>query len=885
MAPTQQLLLGAGANPKKTYVDDVFSTFLYKGNATNNHHIQNSVDLTEGGLVWMKDRGSSENHLLVDSEYSFNNSNKYLICNINGGGYSGPVINSFETNGFKLHSNWYANNNNNNYASWSFRKAPGFFDVVTWTGNNGTHRQISHDLGCVPGLILIKCTSTAKDWIVGHREMSATGADSWDEYLQLNENYGPTNDGDIFHDTKPTSTAFTLNNSDKVNLANEDFVAYVFAGGASESATAKSVRFDGSGDALSIPNSSDLEIRNTSATVECWVRFHSHNNHDGIIHNVTNSNWNGGSWILEPVGGYLYFYYLNTNGNHGEIHSEIPIPLGVWVHVAFTKSGNDIKLFQSGQCVASGTLSGPLETVTNPYTIGGQCVGEDCDADISNVRMTVGQVLYTSDFVPSKEPLTTTSQGASASNVKVLCCNNSSVTGSTVTTGTITASSGNPTANDSSPFDDLGGYVFGENSDQNLIKAGSYIGNGNASGTEVYLGWEPTYLIIKSKASGESWRLLDTTRGLAVDKASPTLYPNSSSSEGSSAILDINPTGFKLASTDGATNGSGVTYCYLAIRTAAGTVAKPAAAGTDVFAMDTGGGAVLPSFDSGFPVDWALKKQYAGSGNWLWGSRITGNHYSYPSATHWGGTDSDHRWDSMTGWESDENSGTLSWMWKRTQGFDTVCWRGRDQTGYSVPHSLGKAPEMIILVSHSNTIYRQAGHIGLNGGTNPWNYRLQLNASNATSSSGDYWRSKFISSGGQAPDANYFYLGNAWEGGSINYNNDKMLAMLFASVDGISKCGYYTGNDTSITITTGFQPRFLLIKNISFAYDWVLVDSFRGLNGSGNDPRLYLNEDTAQSAGADYITALDSTSFTASRPFGSNLFNADGHKFIYYAHA
>ena len=95
---------------------------------------------------------------------------------------------------------------------------------------------------------------------------------------------------------------------------------------------------------------------------------------------------------------------------------------------------------------------------------------------ISNFRITTNQVLYTSNFKPSTTPLTTTSQGATASIVKLLCCNSSSVTGATVTPGTITTE-GSPTASSSSPFADPESSKFGENEDQNIIKTGKYIGH------------------------------------------------------------------------------------------------------------------------------------------------------------------------------------------------------------------------------------------------------------------------------------------------------------------------------------------------------------------------------------------------------------------------
>ena len=55
------------ASGEITYIDDVFSTFLYDGTGSA-QTINNGIDLDgEGGMVWTKSRSASRNHSLHDS--------------------------------------------------------------------------------------------------------------------------------------------------------------------------------------------------------------------------------------------------------------------------------------------------------------------------------------------------------------------------------------------------------------------------------------------------------------------------------------------------------------------------------------------------------------------------------------------------------------------------------------------------------------------------------------------------------------------------------------------------------------------------------------------------------------------------------------------------
>lgn len=216
------LLLANPAGDDKLYVEDVFSTWLYTGNGST-QTINNGIDLAgKGGLVWLADRNGS-NHALFDTNrpvtqiLSSNNTN--ITTNDSGWG-----LTSFGSTGFSLNATSYisVNNSSSPYVSWTFRKAAKFFDVVTWTGNGVAGRTISHSLGAVPGMIIVRQTSGASDWSVYHRSLGNTSA------IELNLT-GAAYTHSRWNNTTPTATSFTVSNSSYVNAAGQTYIAYIFA--------------------------------------------------------------------------------------------------------------------------------------------------------------------------------------------------------------------------------------------------------------------------------------------------------------------------------------------------------------------------------------------------------------------------------------------------------------------------------------------------------------------------------------------------------------------------------------------------------------------------------------------------------------------------------
>lgn len=217
---------GGGVAVVPTYIEDVFSTYLYTGNSST-QTITNNIDLsTKGGLVWIKERGQADDHGLYDTVRPL----KSLYSNSTAAEKtfpSGYEVDPFNTNGFTVNPayNHAVNTSTRTYVAWTFRKQPKFFDVVTYTGNGTNNRAISHSLGSEPGCIIVKSTSDAgTDWVVYHRSYAVPT--NRVQYLNstVAVQTGP------YWPTAPTSTNFYVaGDGYDNNTTGQTYVAYLFA--------------------------------------------------------------------------------------------------------------------------------------------------------------------------------------------------------------------------------------------------------------------------------------------------------------------------------------------------------------------------------------------------------------------------------------------------------------------------------------------------------------------------------------------------------------------------------------------------------------------------------------------------------------------------------
>ena len=203
-----------------------FSTTLYTGTA-GTQSISTGVDLSGSneGLIWIKNRSGTDEHTLMDT---VRGTGTYLISHSanQAGSTSSAYITSYNSNGFSIGAANQINRSGNNFVAWTWKSSANFFDVVTYTGT-GSNQNISHNLGSVPGMIMIKDTSAGNAWTVYHR-----GADS-STPAGYAFNLGSNGARDVatayFNNTEPTSSVFTVGTTARTNNNGSTYVAYLFA--------------------------------------------------------------------------------------------------------------------------------------------------------------------------------------------------------------------------------------------------------------------------------------------------------------------------------------------------------------------------------------------------------------------------------------------------------------------------------------------------------------------------------------------------------------------------------------------------------------------------------------------------------------------------------
>ena len=197
------------------------------------------------GLVWIKDRDTAVEHVLVDEVRGATKEwfpNGYAVETTAAQG-----VKSFDTSGYTLGTDTSYNATSSLNVAWCWvvggssgsANTDGSSDTITtsvnttsgisistWTGS-GVARTFGHGLGAIPAFGFVRKIGTSGDngaHIYHHKNTAAPETD----YLDMQSNAATADDANEWNDTAPTSTVFSVKSSGGTNANNHNYVGYWF---------------------------------------------------------------------------------------------------------------------------------------------------------------------------------------------------------------------------------------------------------------------------------------------------------------------------------------------------------------------------------------------------------------------------------------------------------------------------------------------------------------------------------------------------------------------------------------------------------------------------------------------------------------------------------
>lgn len=238
---------------------------------------------------------------------------------------------------------------------------------------------------------------------VSHALMSSYGVFGNDSSTKCLLHFNGTDASTTFTDSNVGGSAhtWTASGDAQIDTAQSKF------GGASG-------LFDGTGDAISTPDSADFDLAAGEFTIDCWVRFNTLPTGLGGagLARIIASQYTSASrgWIFgsENNGGNYRLYFTYQSGStFVAVGSTISLSTGVWYHLAVVRDNtatDTLRFFLDG--VAAGTNTGidglTINNSTHTPIIGGYGSLSDSGFDgwIDEFRLSKS-ARWTTNFLPS----------------------------------------------------------------------------------------------------------------------------------------------------------------------------------------------------------------------------------------------------------------------------------------------------------------------------------------------------------------------------------------------------------------------------------------------------------------------------------------------------
>jgi len=786
------------------------------------------------------------------------------------------------------------------------------FSVLTYTGT-GSIGTVAHGLGATPKWMIIKNRSTATWFNVYHTSLGAT------KYVRLNSNVGEQTNSNVFNDTEPTSTVFTVATVNDVNASGDDYVAYVWS---EVSGYSKFGSFTGNGGSQAIDvgfepafvllkrtNSSSWGLfDNTRQPANTGLQSVSPNIANGT--ETTNANmvfsgntFNDNGYYSDNGTTVLYMAFADTrdaaffkdvtsNGNHFAP-----------VNLDYRDSVPDVP---TNNFATFNPLNSPAAVVLSEGNTKFTQTSND-RAAIGNMAMSSGKWYYEVYYTAGSNPEaglarvkdSFANSGATGSSDKFLYITNATSFRTPAWTSTDATGVSAQTSETV-----LGFAIDADNGKAFISVNGTYINSGNpAAGSNPQATFDADWV---TQTGGGVVPFIGMYTGTSGDVR--INFGQDSSFSGAKATANSNadgnghgsfqyapPSGFLALCSqnlpdvdiiDGTEHFDTITYAGSASNQTITTnfqadflwFKERTTAGIDHNLFDSVRlhssssakfGRKLESNTTDAETDSTVVVSQSTNDITLLGGISTTNDAFSRTYVMW-------HWLAATAFSNDASAtsvGTIdsSGRVNTTAGFSIVSYEGSGSNA-TIAHGLNSAPEMLIVKNRENgaglwLVY----HAGI--ASDAETDYIHLESTNAAADDNSAWNDT-------APTSSVFSVGTSV---ASNQSGKDHIAYCFHSVEGYSKVGSYVGNGNSDGpfIHTGFRPAWIMIKNITDAGEhWEIWDSTRDTDN------VVTQRLRASSNGADVSsTFMDFLSNGVKHRNTSGGYNASGKTFIYLAFA
>lgn len=179
----------------------------------------------------------------------------------------------------------------------------------------------------------------------------------------------------------------------------------VTASGASSSSTQSnfyggSFYFNGSGQYLELNDSEDWNFGSGDFTIEFWTYIQATGTSPAILSQYpSDADPAQDSFFFSVNTNTPYFYYYGTS--NGSLNGG-NVPTQTWAHLAITRSGNTWRLFVNGVIVSTQTISITLNNSTGKLRVGASESGSyPFNGYVQDLRIYKGVAKYTQNFIPA----------------------------------------------------------------------------------------------------------------------------------------------------------------------------------------------------------------------------------------------------------------------------------------------------------------------------------------------------------------------------------------------------------------------------------------------------------------------------------------------------